>query len=77
MQPLNDHNALIAKLGGPPKVAEFLGIESINVRQWRSRNRIPPEHWSPLIDLAARDDVDADWFLRTMPERKPPTPKAA
>lgn len=73
MENLPDHNALIAELGGPPAVAEHLGIESINVRQWRSRNRIPPEHWAKLIEVAARKDVNARWFLDTMPERKPPT----
>lgn len=73
MQTLSDHNALIAELGGPPTVAEQLGIESINVRQWRSRNRIPPEHWAKLIEVAGRKDVNARWFLDTMPERKPPT----
>jgi len=74
MDTLQDHNALITELGGPPAVATQLGIESINVRQWRSRNRIPPEHWPALIDMAGRPDVDAEWFLATMPLRKPPTP---
>ena len=77
MENLPDHSALIAKLGGPPAVAEVLGIESINVRQWRARNRIPPEHWSALIEAAARPDVNADWFLETMPERKRPERVAA
>lgn len=71
MAKLTDHRALIAALDGPPKVASALGIESINVRQWRSRNRIPPEHWAKLIEIADRPDVDAAWFLATMPERKP------
>ena len=74
MEILADHRALIAKLGGPPNIAAKLGIESINVRQWRSRNRVPPEHWSALIDMADRPDVDARWFLDTMPERKVPVP---
>lgn len=68
---LTDHRALIHELGGPPKVATGLGIESINVRQWRMRNRIPPEHWARLIEMADRPDVDAAWFLATMPDRKP------
>lgn len=77
MKSLPNHSALIAELGGPPAVAEILGIESINVRQWRSRNRIPPEHWSALIEAASRPDVSADWFLDKMPERKRPERAAA
>ncbi len=72
MKHIVDHNSLISHLGGAPKIAEFLKIKPVNVRQWMLRNRIPPEHWQELSALSSESGfaVDANWLVDTMPPRK-------
>lgn len=71
MADLSDHTALLAALGGVPKVAQLLGQKPVTVRAWRARNRIPPEFWEELR-IHAQDsgiEISADWLLSTMPKR--------
>jgi len=35
---------------GASVIADALDIASQNVRMWKKRNRIPPEHWRDLAD---------------------------
>lgn len=46
----------------------------VTVRAWPIRNRIPPEYWPGIIEIAAARalDIDADWLMRTTPARKRP-----
>lgn len=44
---------------GAPRIAEVLGLPPVNVRMWRQRKSIPPEHWRGLADhkLATLDEL--------------------
>lgn len=62
---MSDVRDLIVDLGGPSALAEILRVEANAVRQWKSRNTIPPVHWSDLIELAEqkkRPGVTWDWL---------------
>jgi hypothetical protein len=73
MENPKDHSDLIAKLGGPSKVAIAIGIgNDVNVRAWKMRNRIPPEYWPAMIGIADGEEfsVTADWLMQTTPPRQ-------
>jgi hypothetical protein len=80
-----DHAELIQALGGGAIVATGLSDHSgetvlpVTVRAWLPRNRIPPEYWPGIIELAAAKGIaiSADWLMRTTPARKRPEPEAA
>jgi len=66
--------ALIESLGGRAVVAAAAGVEANTVTYWARRERIPPEHWSALIALAAEqgvEGVDHELLLRLHRPRKP------
>lgn len=76
MANFTDHCSLIAALGGAAEVAAAEEVATdlpVNVRAWSARNRIPPEYWPGVIDLAARKGLPAvtsDWLMRTTPARR-------
>lgn len=78
---LTDHAALIAELGGAAQVAnsEAVATLAVNARAWAARNRIPPEYWPGIIELAASlgVQVTADWLMRTTPARAGRTSRQA
>jgi len=70
---------LISQLGGPSVVSDAAAVERNTVTYWKSRDRIPPEHWEALIHLAAErqvEGVDHALMLRLHRPRKPRTPRA-
>jgi hypothetical protein len=48
---------VIGKLGGLTKAANKLGKAVTTVQGWRDRERIPQDHWSAIIDVAAAEGV--------------------
>ncbi len=68
---ISDHASLITSLGGAARVAEALSALPVTVRAWSARNRIPPEYWGGIIDLARLSEVDvgAEWLMNTTPAR--------
>ena len=48
---------LIESLGGYAVVAQRLGIESFNVRQYTYRGKIPVKFWPKIIELAGERNV--------------------
>lgn len=62
---MSDVRDLIVDLGGPSALANVLRVEANAVRQWKSRNTIPPVYWPTVIELAAqkkRPGVTWDWL---------------
>lgn len=72
---------IITALGGLTKVARYLGIpRATTVQFWKETNRIPPQHWSALIDKAAVDGVKgvtADLLVRIHAAKPAATVEAA
>jgi len=53
---MESHSQIISRLGGIRKVARMLGHTShTTVQGWSSRNSIPIEHWSTLVQQANHD----------------------
>ena len=50
------HRTLIAKLGGPGKVAGLLGLSPNTPCKWRTRG-IPPEYWLALARAAREQGI--------------------
>lgn len=48
---------LIRALGGTALVADTLGVVHSAVRNWRTRNAIPPRHYLALYDMAEASGV--------------------
>ena len=74
MEPIADHQGLIAKLGGSTVLARKCGWPLPRVGQWKLNNRIPPEYWAEIITLAANEglpDITSDWLMVNLPPRKP------
>lgn len=69
---MSDVRDLIVDLGGPSALANVLQVEPNAVRQWKSRNTIPPVYWPNVIELAERKKrpgVTFDW-LRAAREKE-------
>lgn len=80
MKPIDCHRDLIDALGGNKAVADAISCPPVRVGQWKLSNRIPPEYWPRLIEMASglgRDDITADWFMLTTPPREVAAPQAA
>lgn len=81
MAEFSDHATLITALGGAAEVADHPAVNTlpVNARAWAARNRIPPEYWPGVIQLAAdkQIDVSADWLMRTTPARRRADPAAS
>lgn len=73
MNAIVDHRSLIDALGGNTVVAGIYPCPPVRVGQWKLSNRVPPEYWPKLIDLAAEKQVagiDAEWLMRNTPPRE-------
>lgn len=45
----------------------------MTVGQWKGQNRIPPEHWPKIIEMAAEKGVPgiaSSWLMNRWPARK-------
>lgn len=42
---------------GAPALAELLHLEESHIRTMKARDSIPPEHWGPIIEDAARRKI--------------------
>lgn len=57
---------VIGKFGGLTKTANALGLTVSVVQGWKIRNRVPQQHWLPLIS-AAKDigeEIEVEDFLK-------------
>jgi len=52
-----NHSHIIDQLGGPAQLARAIGQTPQAVRQWKSRGRIPSQHWPAVIQAALSKDV--------------------
>lgn len=45
----------------------------VTVGQWKQQNRIPPEYWPRIIEMASDKSVpgiDSEWLMQAWPPRK-------
>lgn len=73
METIVDHSTLIAALGGNAEVARAGEWLAVTVGYWKSQNRIPPEYWPRIIEIAADKglpSIDSDWLMTRWPARK-------
>lgn len=73
METVADHKTLIDRLGGNAVVARRGEWLAVTVGQWKVQNRIPPEQWPKIIEMAGEDGlegIDSDWLMRNWAARK-------
>jgi hypothetical protein len=73
MKTIDCHRDLIDQLGGNKVVADAIPCPPVRVGQWKIANRIPPEYWPRLIDMAAEKgfpDITAEWMMLKTPPRE-------
>lgn len=51
-----DHKQILIDLGGPHEVVRDLAdlgidVKPVTVRAWKTRNKIPVEHWGSIIQI--------------------------
>lgn len=71
-----DHTSLIDALGGMTKVGKTIAdCTPGRVSQWKMNNRIPPEAWDGIVEMAQAEGVGGvtiEWLHSTLPARKKP-----
>lgn len=76
METIADHKSLIDALGGNTLVAAGIpDCTPVRVGQWKLGNRIPPEYWPDVIQIAGAkglDFVTSDWLMNTFRPRAMP-----
>lgn len=73
MNAIADHRSLIDALGGNAEVARSGSWLAVTVGQWKQQNRIPPEYWPKIIEIAAEKEVagiNSTWLMNCWPARK-------
>lgn len=55
MQSVSD---ILEKFNGASAVAKILHLPTSTVASWKSRNSIPVDHWSELVEAARQRGID-------------------
>jgi len=63
--------------GNAEALAEDIGESGVMVRQWRSRNSIPPRYWIRIMERARRRGARLKWTDFLHPDDRMPVRKAA
>lgn len=53
---MESHTQIVNAIG-VDAIADRTGVKPIGVKRWAQRDRIPPEHWVAVVDIARQNRV--------------------